>query len=153
MKSSTMLSLLAIALSMVFVSGVMAQQKPMAPAPATAAPAPASQSKLEKFSGVIEKVDPATKEVMVQDKKEKMTFAVGDKAKIMEGKKEMAFSDLKKGEWASVQYTKEGDKLTAESIRFSAPKSMAKKEETSSGKTMEKAPEKAAPQEKAPEKK
>ncbi len=153
MKGSTMLSLFAIVLSMVFVSGVMAQQKPAAPAPAAAAPAPAPQSKLEKFRGVIEKVDPATKEVVVQEKKEKMTFTVGDKAKIMEGKKEMAFSDLKKGEWASVEYTKEGGKMTAESISFSAPKSMAKKEETSSGKTMEKAPEKAASPEKAPEKK
>lgn len=142
MKGSTMLSLFAIALSMVFVSGVMAQQKPATPAPAAAAPSPAPQSKLEKFRGVIEKVDPATKEVVVQEKKEKMTFSVGDKTKITEGKKEMAFSDLKNGQWASVKYTKEGGKMTAEMISFSAPKSMAKKEETSSAKTMEKAPEK-----------
>jgi hypothetical protein len=153
MKSSTMLSLLAIALSMVFVSGVMAQQKPATPAPATAAPSPAPQSKLEKFSGVIERVDSATKEVVVQEKKEKMTFSVGDKTKITEGKKEMAFSDLKNGQWASVEYKKEGGKMAAEAISFGAPKSMAKKEGTPSVKTTEKTLEKVPEKAPAPEKK
>ena len=151
MKSSMMLSLLAIGLSMVFVSGVMAQQKPVTPAPAATAPSPALESKLDKFTGAVEKVDPGTKEVVVQMHKEKMTFSVGDKTKIMEGKKEMPFSDLKTGQWASVQYKKEGEKLMAETIRVSPPKTTVKKEETSSAKTPEKAQEKAP--EKAPEKK
>jgi hypothetical protein len=57
-----------------------------------------------------------------------MTFSMADHSKIMEGKKEMSLSDLKKGMWASVEYKKEGDKLMAESISVSVPKVMAKKE-------------------------
>jgi hypothetical protein len=151
MKSSKMLSLFAIALSMVFVSGVMAQQKPVTQTPTATAPSPAPESKMEKFGGVIEKVDLGAKEVVVQMHKEKMTFSVGDKTKFTEGKKDMSFGDLKNGQWVSVQYRKEGDKLMAEMISFGAAKTMAKKEETSSGKATEKTPEKAP--EKAPEKK
>jgi hypothetical protein len=63
----------------------------------------------------------------------------------MEGKKEMPFSDLKKGMWASVEYKKEGNKLIAESISVSMPKVEAKqvnpsevKKENPSEKTTEK---------------
>ncbi len=107
--------------SVAFVSGAMAQQKP---APATTP----QETKLEKFSGVIEKVDEATKDVLVQLHKEKMTFSMGDKTKIIEGKKELPFTDLKKGMWASVEYQKEGNKLLAQSISVSMPKVEAKKE-------------------------
>ncbi len=142
MKGSTIMSLFVVAVSMVFVSGVMAQQKPAASPPAAAAPAP---EKIEKFSGTVEKVDPGTKEVVVQMKKEKLTFSTGDKTKVTEGTKDLAFGDLKAGQKVSVQYKKEGDKLTAESISVSAPKAKktAKKEETPSSKATEKAPEKA----------
>ena len=128
---------------MVFVSGVMAQQKPAAAPPATSAPAPApAQEKLEKFSGKVEKVDPGTKEVVVQMKKEKMTFSVGDNTKVMEGMKEMPFGDLKTGQRVSVQYKKDGDKLMAQTITV-APAKTAKKKAAPSEKATEKAPEKA----------
>jgi len=65
MKSSIISSSLAIGLSMVFGSGVMAQQKSVTPTPATAAPTPAPESRLEKFRGVIWKVDTGTKRVVV----------------------------------------------------------------------------------------
>ncbi len=107
-----LMGLFALMISFAFVSGVMAQQK-TAPTPA---PAAAQQSKLEKFSGTVEKVDAAKKEVIVKQGKEEMTFSLGEKAKIMEGKKELALKDLKKGENVSVEYTKVGTKLTAESI-------------------------------------
>jgi len=95
----------------------MAQQKPAAtPAPA------AQQSKLEKFSGTVEKVDSAKKEIFVKQGKEEMTFSLGEKAKIMEGKKELSLNDLKKGTNVSVEYTKEGTKLIAESISVSPMK-------------------------------
>ncbi len=110
-----------------FVSTVMAQQKP-AQAPAAAA-AP-QEMKIEKFSGVIEKVDPAAKDVVVG----KMTFSVGDKTKIMEGTKEVAFGDLKKGMHASVEYKKEGNKMVAESINVSSAKPTAKMETSQSAK-------------------
>ena len=123
MKKTILTSLLALAISVAFVSGVMAQEKP---APAQTAPVEAA--KMEKFNGVVVKVDETTKDVLVQFHKEKMTFSSGEHTKIMEGRKEMPFSDLKKGLWASAEYKKEGDKLMAESISVSMPKVMAKKE-------------------------
>jgi Cu/Ag efflux protein CusF len=123
MKRSSLTSLFALAISLAFVSGVMAQQKP---APAQTAPAEAA--KLEKYNGVIEKVDGATKDLLVQFHKEKMTFSLGDHTKIMEGKKELSFTDLKKGMWASVEYKKEGNKLMAGLISVGTSKGPAKKE-------------------------
>jgi len=139
MKKTIVMGIVALAVSVAFVSGAMAEQKP---APATTA----QETKLEKFSGVIEKVDEATKDVLVQLHKEKMTFSMGDKTKIMEGKKELPFTDLKKGMWASVEYQKEGNKLLAQSISVSMPKVEAKKETPSEVK-------KENPSEKTPEKK
>jgi hypothetical protein len=137
MKKSILMGAVALAVSILFVSGVMAQQKP-APAPATTP----QESKLEKFSGVVEKVDEANKDVLVQFHKEKMTFSFDAHSKIMEGKKELSFSDLKKGMWASLEFKKDGDKLMAESVHVSMPKVTAKSENpsekaTSSEKTTE----------------
>jgi hypothetical protein len=134
-----LMSVLALVISAAFVSGVIAQEK-QAPAQATTT----QVTKLEKFNGVVEKVDQATKDVLVRFHKEKMTFSVGDHTKIMEGKKELSFTDLTKGMWASVGYKKEGNKLVAESMHVSMPKISAKKENPS---------EKATPSEKTPEKK
>ncbi len=104
----------AVMISFAFVAGVMAQQKP------AATPVPSSQPyTLGIFSGTVEKVDSAKKEVVVKQGKEEMTFFLGEKAKITEGKKELSLNDLKKGENISVEYTKEGSKLTAESINVS----------------------------------
>jgi len=131
----------SLVMILTFGSMVMAQEK-SASAPA----APSQEQKLEKFSGVVENVDEATKDVMVQFHKEKMTFSVGDHTKIMEGKKEVSLSDLKKGMWASVGYEKEGNKLVAESIHSSMPRAaMSKKEEKPSmkGNPSEKTPEKS----------
>ena len=123
MKKTLLASILALAISVAFVSGVMAEQKPAPPQTS-----PVEATKVEKFSGSIVKVDEATKDVLVEFHKEKMTFSFGDHTKITEGKKEVPFTDLKKGMWASVEYKKEGDKLMAESMSVSMPKVMAKKE-------------------------
>jgi hypothetical protein len=118
MKKTLMMSFVALMVSIAFVSAGMAQQKPGAPQPATA-PQPADiQAKLEKFNGVIEKVDPATKEFVAQFHKETMTFSVGENTKFMEGSINLAFSDLKKGEWATVEYQKEGPKLVASMVKI-----------------------------------
>lgn len=117
MKKTMWMGLLALMMSVAFVSGVMAQQKP-----ATTSPPAAQQSKLEKFSGTVEKVDSAKKEVLVKMNKEEMTFALGEKAKIMEGKKELSLNDLKKGMDVSVEYSKAGNKSVAESINVSPKK-------------------------------
>ena len=138
MKKTVRMDIVVLAVSAAFASGVMAESKP-APQAITA-----QETKLEKFSGVVEKVDEATKDVLVEFHKEKMTFSLDDHTKIMEGKKEMPFTDLKKGMWASVEYKKEGNKLLAESMYVNMSKMPAKKENSS---------EKATPSEKTPEKK
>ena len=135
-----MILIVALITLVAFVSGAMAQQKP-APAPAkpaaTAAPAPApappEKPKLEKFSGVIEKVDEMAKAIDVKGKMKKeaktLTIAVDDKTKITKGKKTMAFADLKNGMHVSVEYKKDGDKMIAVAIKAAAPKAAAKKAE------------------------
>jgi len=127
----TLLTLLA------FVSGAMAQQKP-APAKPAATPAPApkpaapEKPKLEKFSGVIEKVDEMAKAIEVKGKVKKeektLTFATDDKTKITRGKDTLSFADLKKGMNVSVEYKKVGDKMIAVAIKVAAPKAAPKKE-------------------------
>jgi len=119
MKKTILMSIVALAVSVGFISVAMALQKP---APA----ATAQETKLEEFHGVIEKVDEATKDVLVQFHKEKLTFSMDDKTKITEGKKELSFADLKNGMWASVEYKKEGNKLMTESISVSMPRMEAK---------------------------
>jgi len=122
--------LVALLTLVAFVSGAMAQQKP-APAPAkpagTAAPAPTpapekKEMKMEKFAGMVEKVDEAAKAVVVKGKKDEKSFMVDDKTKITKGGKEMPFADLKKGMNVSVEYKKDGDKMVAVSIKAAAPK-------------------------------
>jgi Cu/Ag efflux protein CusF len=132
MKRTILMGIFALMISIAFVSGVMAQQKPATtPAPA------ARKSKLEKFSGAVEKVDTAKKELLVKMGKEEMTFTLGEKAKITEGKKELSLNDLKKGMNVSVQYKKEGNKQAAESISV-GPTKVEAKQVSPSGKTTEK---------------
>ncbi len=125
--------LVALLTMVVFVSGVMAQQKaaPAKPAgtaaPAATAPAPEKPMKMEKFSGTVEKVDEAAKMIDVKMKKKTMSFAIDDQTKITKAGKEMSFADVKKGMNVSVQYKKEGDKMIATAIKAAAPKA-AKKE-------------------------
>lgn len=147
------MSVAALAISAVFVSGAMAQQKPAPaqPTPAQAAPAktaPAKQS-WEKFKGMIESVNEANKEVVVQAQKEKMSFLVNEHTKISQDSNKMAFSSLKKGMEATVEYKKEGNKMVAEWIDLSPSKAESKpatapavkkemKKETPSAKATEK---------------
>jgi len=130
--------LVAMLTLVAFVSAAMAQQKP-APAPAkpattaAPAPAPAPAAKMEKFSGMIEKVDEMAKAVVVKGKVKKeekiMTFSLDDKTKIKKAGKDMPLADLKKDMQVSVEYKKDGDKMIAAAIKVSAPKAAPKKEE------------------------
>ena len=147
MNKKVLMGILGVAVSLVFSSGLMAQEKapaapaaPVAAAPAATAPAPAAAAttspaatasaaapsgqmmKLEKFNGVIENVDMAKKDVVVEYHKDKMSFSVGDKTKVFEGKKELKLSDLTKGLWASVEYNKEGNQFLAQTIHVSPSK-------------------------------
>jgi len=144
MKKTLLMTIVALAVSVAFVSGGMAQQKP-APAPI----APAQKPLWEKVRGVIEKVDEAKKEVLVQGEKEKMTFAVGEQTKISEVSTKLPLSDLRKGMSVTVEYKKEGNKLLAEWIDV-AKKVEAKKETPVE---VKKEVKKVNPSEKATEKK
>jgi hypothetical protein len=107
-----------------FVSGVMAQGKP--------APAKEEKPKIEKFSGVIEKVDEAAKSIDVKrkvGKEEKiLTFATTADTKITRGKETLTFADLKPKMSASIEYKKDGDKNVAIAIKVAVPKAAPKKE-------------------------
>ncbi len=120
MKRTILAMAVALVISVAFVSGVMAQQSsPPAAQSGQSAPSATAKSapaKMEKFSGTIEKIDQAAKEIVVKKGSQEKTFSCGDQTKFMQGKKELAFSDLKTGERVSVQYTKQGDKLTAEKV-------------------------------------
>ncbi len=125
MKKSLFAIAFALVTSIAFVSGVMAQQS-SPPATQSAASAPA-KAKLEKFSGTLEKVDEAAKEIVVKKGSDEKTFFWGDRTKFMQGKKELSSSDLKKGEHVSVRYKMEGDKLTAEKVYVSMKTTSQKK--------------------------
>ncbi len=114
---------IALTTLVAFASGVIAQQKPgMAKPPATPTPAPAD---VEKFIGTIEKVDQMAKAIVVKGKVKKeektLTFATDDKTKIQKAGKAIPFADLKKETQVSVEYKKEGEKMTATMIMVAAP--------------------------------
>jgi hypothetical protein len=123
MQKTILMSMVALAISIAVVSAGMAQQNPAgaqipaaAQKPASAQAAPAQKTMWEKVRGMIEKVDEAKKEVLVQGEKEKMTFSVGEQTKISEVSTKLTLSDLKKGMSVTVEYKKEGNKLLAEWI-------------------------------------
>jgi len=109
-----------------FISGVLAQPKPTEKPASAPAPAAPEKPKLEKFSGVIEKVDEVAKtfEVKQKVKKEEKTlaFTTDDKTKVTRGKETLSFSDLKKGTRVSIEYKKDGDKNVAVEIKVAAAK-------------------------------
>lgn len=115
--------LIALMTLVAFTSGVMAQQKPAPTKPAaTPIPAPAE---VEKFIGMIEKVDQMAKAIVVKGKVKKeektLTFVVDDKTKIQKAGKDVPFADLKKDMQVSVEYKKEGEKMIATMIKVAAP--------------------------------
>jgi len=116
---------LVLFIVLAFFSGSIAQQKPV--------PAP-EKTKIEKFRGVIEKVDEVMKTVEVKGrlmKQEKtLTFATDDKTKIMKAKKELFFADLKNGMHVFVEYKKEREKMIATLIKVAVPRAAKKEKPT-----------------------
>jgi Cu/Ag efflux protein CusF len=109
---------MALAISMILVTAVMAAEQK------AATPATPATLKFEKFSGVVQKVDVAKKDFSVKSGKEEKTFSCVDKTRISEGKKDLAFADLKKGLQVTVKYVQDGGKLVAAKISvrtFKAP--------------------------------
>jgi glucose/arabinose dehydrogenase len=131
--------LVALMTLVAFTSGVMAQQKPAPAKPATtpapakpAAPPTPAPAKVEKFSGMIDKVDEMAKAIVVKGKVKKeekaLTFATDGNTKIQKAGKDMPFADLKKDMTVSVEYKKEGEKMIATMIKVAAPKAAPKKD-------------------------
>jgi hypothetical protein len=116
--------------SSTLVSGAMAIQKP-APDPASTATGKPTKEKMEKFSGVIEKVDEMGKVIFVKGKMRKeertLTFAVHEKTKITQHKMTITFRDLKKDMQVFIEYKKEMNKMIAVAIEASAPKAPPRK--------------------------
>jgi hypothetical protein len=128
-----MILFVAILTLAVFVSGVMAQTKPAEkPAAPPAEKAKVEKPKMEKFAGMIDKVDEMGKAIDVKGKVKKedktMTFGTTADTKITRGKDTLAFADLKKGMDIAVEYKKDGDKMIAATIKVAAPKAAPKKE-------------------------
>jgi Cu/Ag efflux protein CusF len=128
-----MILLVGVLTLVAFISVAIAQPKPTekpAPAPAPAAP---EKPKLEKFSGVIEKVDEVAKTFEVKQKVKKgertLAFTIDDKTKITRGKETLSFSGLKKGMRVSIEYRKDGDKNVAVAIKVAVTKAQPKKAE------------------------
>jgi len=128
--------LIALMTVVAFTSGVMAQQKPAPAQPATTQAKPAATptpvpAKVEKFSGMVGKVDEMAKAIVVKGKVKKeektLTFATDDKTKIQKAGKDVPFADLKKDMQVSVEYKKEGEKMIATMIKVAAPKAAPKK--------------------------
>jgi hypothetical protein len=132
LKKTLKMSFVALAVSAAFASAGMAQQRPATPQPAPA------QAKMEKFNGVVEKVDPANQEFVAQFHKETMAFSVGENTKFMEGSRNLPFGDLKKGMWANVEYQKEGTKWVANRVNVSMPKAETKPAASVQSKEMKK---------------
>jgi len=127
MKKSILLVVLLTLIA--FVSGAIAAAPPKAAgtAPAPAAPASTKPAKMEKFSGEVKSVDAMAKTVVVAKGKEEKTFATDDKTKIMKGKGALKLEDLKEGMNVTIEYKTEMGKMTAASIKASAPKAAPKK--------------------------
>lgn len=125
MKRTILAIAFALLTSVAFVSGVMAQQS--SPPATQSAPSAPAKAKMEKFSGTVEKVDEAAKEIVVKKGSDEKTFSWGDQTKFMQGKKELTFSDLKKGEHVSVRYRTEGSKLAAVKVYVSTKSTSQKK--------------------------
>ena len=128
-----MILLVGVLTLVAFISVAIAQPKPTekpAPAPAPAAP---EKPKLEKFSGVIEKVDEVAKTFEVKQKVKKgertLAFTIDDNTTITRGKETLSFSGLKKGMRVSIEYRKDGDKNVAAAIKVAVTKAQPKKAE------------------------
>ena len=132
-----MIRLLILSIVVVFAVIVVAQQQKQTQGP-TSAPAPTlpvkeDKPKIEKFLGVIEKIDELARTIDVKGKVKKeekvVTFPTDDKIRITRAGKEMSLAELKKGMSVSVEYKKEGDRVVTVAVKVSAPKAGPTKEQ------------------------
>ena len=108
MKTSAYL-LCALLTGGIFATGVTAS----APAPAT------SSKKISSMSatGIVVTIDAVGNTITVKGKKKQWTFAIPANAKIMQGRKPIVLMDIASGSKVTVRYFKDGDTLSASSIK------------------------------------
>ena len=72
-------------------------------------------------AGIIEKVDPAARSLVLKQGAHEMTFAVADTAQVLEGKTSRTLEDLSKdiGRQAKVRYMLNGGTKTADRVEVS----------------------------------
>jgi hypothetical protein len=105
MKKTIWMMGLAVAISVVFASGIMAKEYISTPLN--------WEGHLAKFTGRIEKVDPTMKEVTVQSGKQTMTFLTDEKTIASDWTQKVPFSGLKEGMWATVEYSHQRGQMFA----------------------------------------
>src|SRR5262245_25594265 len=66
--------------------------------------------------GKISKIDPAAKTLTLEEGSLTRAFSLGSNAKVMNGPKAIALSDLKVGEYVKVEYAPSGGKLMASRV-------------------------------------
>jgi len=115
-----------------------AQQKQATVPEKSAIPAPVREDPIvERFFGIIEKVDEPRKTIAIKGKVKKeektLTFGIDDKTKITRAKTELKMANLRQGMDVLVEYKKEEDKLIAAAIKVSAPKAGAKEKTVPKG--------------------
>ena len=100
--------------------------EPAPEVPASTVPGKPMMEKTEKFSGMIEKVDPKGKIIVVKGKMMKeekaMTFVIDDRTRITKGKTSMTIGDLKKDRQVSVEYKRGMNRMVAVVIELSVSK-------------------------------
>lgn len=107
--------MIAIMALVAFTSGLMAQEKKEAPAPAAAK---TKAPKILKVTGAVVAYE-AGKMIKIKAKNKEMDFEIAPDAKVK--------GEVKEGAKATVSYKKEGDKAVATAITVAAPKKAAEK--------------------------
>ena len=89
--------------------------------------------KIQRFLGVIEKVDETARTIEVKGRVKKeekvVVFPTDDQIRITRGGIDMSLVELKKGMGVSIEYKRDGDKVIAVTVKVSAPKAGPKKEQ------------------------
>lgn len=111
--------LLMLLIYILMGTGVVREALPLASAESRERVA---EERSRRITGVITQVDAQAKTVTVKTKKEEATLTLSDTTKIVSGKEEKKFSDLKSGDIVTALAKEENGKMIAESIRISTSK-------------------------------
>jgi Cu/Ag efflux protein CusF len=126
MQKTVWIIALAFALSIFFTTGAMAGIMAEVQSHEYISTPEHWQGQLEKFTGRIEKVDLAKKEVTVQSGQKTMTFFADPKTIASHWTQKIPFSGLKEGMWTTVEYSHKGGQMEARWIDVAHSKAQLK---------------------------